>query len=39
MDLEDQSSRENKGIAAELRRTYLKNANLSNPSESIQLPP
>jgi hypothetical protein len=27
-----QSKRENKGIPAELLRTYLKNANLPNPS-------
>jgi hypothetical protein len=34
-----QSRRENKGIPAELLRTYPKNAILPNPSESIQLSP
>jgi hypothetical protein len=33
------TGRENKGIPAELLRTYLKNANLLNPSENIKLPP
>jgi hypothetical protein len=34
-----QSRAENKGIPAELLRTYPKNANLPNPSENIQLSP
>jgi hypothetical protein len=34
-----QSMRENKGIPAELLQTYLKNANILNPSQDIQLQP
>jgi hypothetical protein len=33
-----QCRRENKGIPAELLRTYPRNANLPNPSGNIQLP-
>jgi hypothetical protein len=33
------SRRENKGLPAELLRTYRKNSNLPIPSENDQLPP